>query len=145
MIFGYPWFHEHNPEVNWKTQEVTLSRCPAQCHTCRVKLQEEQKQEMRIYAIHMRPLLQMVEEEKNEDGEGSEDSEPLLEPGDCLLVTVSTSNIPVPMITATATTSQQLAEKALQSIPAKEKELRPLYLCDFEDVFVKEFFDSLPE
>ena len=82
---------------------------------------------------------------KNEDGEGSEDSEPLLEPGDCLLITVSTSNIPVPMITATATTSQQLAEKALQSIPAKEKELLPLYLCDFEDVFVKEFFDSLPE
>ena len=87
----------------------------------------------------------MVEEEKTEDEEGSEDSDPLLEPGDHLLTTVSMSNIPVPMIAATATASQQLAEKALQSIPAKEKELIPLYLHDFEDVFAKESFDSLPE
>ena len=36
---------------------------------------------MRIHAIHMGPLLQMVEEEKTEDEEGSEDSDPLLEPG----------------------------------------------------------------
>jgi Retroviral aspartyl protease len=34
MIMGYPWLRNHNPEVNWQTQEVTLSRCPPQCHTC---------------------------------------------------------------------------------------------------------------
>ena len=116
MILGYPWLHEHNPEVNWKTQEVTLSLCPAQCHTCRVKLQEEQKREMRICAICMGPLLQTVEEEKTEDEEGSEDSDPLLEPGEHLFATVSMSNIPVPVIATTATTSQQLADKALRKI-----------------------------
>ena len=68
---------------------------------------------MRIHAIHMGPLLQMVEEEKTEDEEGSEDSEPLLEPGDRLFATVSTPKIPIPVIAATATTSQQLAEKAI--------------------------------
>ena len=68
---------------------------------------------MRIHAIRMGPLLQMMEEEKAEDEEGFEDSDPLLEPGDCLFMTVSTSNILVPVISTTATTSQQLAEKAL--------------------------------
>ena len=100
---------------------------------------------MRICAICMGPLLQTVEEEKTEDEEGSEDSDPLLEPGEHLFATVSMSNIPVPVIATTATTSQQLADKALRSIPAKEKELIPPYLCDFEDVFTKESFDSLPE
>ena len=100
---------------------------------------------MRICAIRMGPLLQMVEEEKTKDEESSEDSDPLLEPGDCLLTTVSMSNIPLPVIAATATVSQQLAENALQSIPTNEKELIPLYLCDFEDVYAKEFFDSLLE
>ena len=38
MILGYPWLHEYNPEVNWKTQEVTLSQYPAQCYTCRANL-----------------------------------------------------------------------------------------------------------
>ena len=100
---------------------------------------------MRICAICMGPLLQMVEEEKTKDEEGSEDSDPLLEPDDHLLVTVSTSNIPVLVIAATATASQQLAEKAFRSIPAKEKEFILLYLHEFEDVFSKESFESLPE
>jgi hypothetical protein len=25
MILGYPWLRNHNPEVKWQTQEVTLS------------------------------------------------------------------------------------------------------------------------
>ena len=100
---------------------------------------------MRIHAIRMGPLPQLLEEERTEDSKDSEASEPLLEPGDRLLATMSIPNIPVPVIAATATTSQQLAEKALPSIPTKRKELIPPYLCDFEDVFAKESFDSLPE
>ena len=72
-------------------------------------------------------------------------SEPLLEPDDHLFATVSMPNILIHVITATATMSQQLAEKALQSIPTKEKELIPPYLYDFKDIFTKESFDSLLE
>ena len=38
VILGYSWLREHNPEVNWQTQEVKLSRCPAKCQTCRREL-----------------------------------------------------------------------------------------------------------
>ena len=37
MSLGYPWLCKHNPEVNWQTQEIILSHCPAQCHTCWAK------------------------------------------------------------------------------------------------------------
>ena len=59
--------------------------------------------------------------------------------------TVSTPTVPTEVIAASTTMAQQLAEKALWSIPAKEKELIPPYLHDFIDVFAKEPFDSLPE
>jgi hypothetical protein len=35
MILGYSWLREHNPEVNWSTGEVKMSRCPGRCSTCR--------------------------------------------------------------------------------------------------------------
>jgi hypothetical protein len=142
MILGYPWLRNHNPEVNWQTQEVTLSRCPAQCHTCRAKVRKERRGSARIHARRMGPLPQMVEEEEEEEEEPeSVDFRPLLD----LFATVSTPTVPTKVIAASTTTAQQLAEKALCSVPAKERELIPPYLCDFEDVYAKESFDSLPE
>jgi Retroviral aspartyl protease len=29
IILGLPWLKEHNPEVDWRTEEVKMSRCPA--------------------------------------------------------------------------------------------------------------------
>jgi Retroviral aspartyl protease len=60
MILGYPWLRNHNPEVNLQTQEATLSRCPAQGHTCRAKVREERREAAQIHAYHMGPLPQMV-------------------------------------------------------------------------------------
>jgi hypothetical protein len=32
LIVGHPWLQKHNPEVNWKTGEVKLTQCPAECN-----------------------------------------------------------------------------------------------------------------
>jgi predicted aspartyl protease len=37
LILGYNWLHNHNPEINWQTKDVKMSRCPLQCSTCRVE------------------------------------------------------------------------------------------------------------
>jgi hypothetical protein len=37
MILGYNWLRNHNPEINWQTKDVKMSRYPIQCSTCRVK------------------------------------------------------------------------------------------------------------
>jgi hypothetical protein len=34
---GYNWLRNHNPEINWQTKDVKMSRCPLQCSTCRVE------------------------------------------------------------------------------------------------------------
>jgi hypothetical protein len=33
MILGYNWLRNHNPEINWQTKDVKMSRCPQQCST----------------------------------------------------------------------------------------------------------------
>ena len=37
MILGFTWLREHNPEIDWQTKEVRMSRCPPQCSTCRAE------------------------------------------------------------------------------------------------------------
>ena len=41
MILGYTWLREHNPEVDWQSGTVKMSRCPARCTTCRTELKAE--------------------------------------------------------------------------------------------------------
>ena len=31
MILGMPWLAAHNPEINWESEEVRMSRCPPWC------------------------------------------------------------------------------------------------------------------
>ena len=85
IILGHPWLVEHNPEVNWRTGEVKMTRCPESC------------------------------------GMGHR------------------------TIKASTTISQQLAEKANESVQEKAfEDLVPESYHDFKDVFSKESFDQLP-
>jgi hypothetical protein len=36
LILGYNWLCNHNPEINWQTKDVKMSRYPLQCSTCRI-------------------------------------------------------------------------------------------------------------
>ena len=31
VILGMPWLVAHNPEINWETGEVKMTRCPPLC------------------------------------------------------------------------------------------------------------------
>jgi predicted aspartyl protease len=43
LILGYNWLRNHNPEINWQTKDVKMSRCPLQCSTCRVEDKRDAK------------------------------------------------------------------------------------------------------
>jgi hypothetical protein len=43
LILGYNWLRNHNPEINWQTKDIKMSRCPVQCSTCRVKDKHDAK------------------------------------------------------------------------------------------------------
>jgi len=31
VILGMPWLAAHNPEINWETRKVKMTRCPPLC------------------------------------------------------------------------------------------------------------------
>jgi len=31
VILGMPWLARHNPEIDWRTEEVEMTRCPEEC------------------------------------------------------------------------------------------------------------------
>jgi hypothetical protein len=43
VILGLTWLHEHNPEVDWQTNEVKMSQCLKYCWTCQNESNEEHK------------------------------------------------------------------------------------------------------
>lgn len=32
MVIGMTWLRSHNPEINWRSGEITFTRCPRKCH-----------------------------------------------------------------------------------------------------------------
>src|SRR3981189_3534471 len=56
MILGFTGLCKHNPEIDWQTKEVQMSRCDPQCSTCcaeaKVKCQAEHVATAQIHACH---------------------------------------------------------------------------------------------
>jgi len=48
VILGMPWLQAHNPEINWETGEVKMTRCPPLCgRNLAVKEDIEQRKKIR--------------------------------------------------------------------------------------------------
>ena len=46
VILGMPWLAAHNPEINWETGEVKMTRCPPLCErNNKIKEKKEVKKE----------------------------------------------------------------------------------------------------
>ena len=79
VILGMPWLARHNPEIDWRTGEVKMTRCPDECgkkwKTGRqtkpgLKKQEERegKKERRRPTIEEEKMVvRIVEEKENEE------------------------------------------------------------------------------
>jgi hypothetical protein len=152
----------HNPEIDWVMGEVKMSRCPTRCKQCRDKVREEWKQAACdvhiIRACHMGPFLRPtvdVEEVPDEEDEASDNAaeaeervndEERVEEGDCMFMTAIRPEEPVVDICATGNFSQRLAEAYNRNAKVESfRDAVPDYLHNFEDVFVEESFDALPE
>jgi hypothetical protein len=70
LILGYNWLCNHNPEINWQTKDVKMSRCPLQCSTCRVEDKCDAKMRKlttsQINACQSGALPTMAEEDEDE-------------------------------------------------------------------------------
>jgi hypothetical protein len=132
VILGHPWLQRHNPQINWKTGEVTMTGCPS---TCRIRhIQSQRKRRERT--------KQTKVEDYQEPEEGRKEELPTLEKGDRVMQVI----FPKLQIRTFQTISQRLAEAANQHrIIQSFKEVVPRHYHRFEHVFLKESFDELPE
>ena len=44
LVIGHPWLVQHNPEINWTTGEIRMSRCPSECRILHIQAQWKHRQ-----------------------------------------------------------------------------------------------------
>src|SRR5215475_2256717 len=148
MILGFSWLREHNPEVDWVSGEVKMSRCPARCRTCHEEVRHEKKvrskESERIRTCREGAFPKPTIEEVDDEDEDDEDE--LLEEGDRVFMTVLEPE--AEHVRASSNISQRLAEAFHRNNASKQSSFHhavPDYLQEFEDVFSKASFDTLPD
>ena len=142
-IIGHTWLSLHNPEINWKTGEVTFSRCPSDCQ---IETKRARRKRQRQAADQRKKLPQLCEEEEEEDVEPQDSSNSEIEVEDRIFVSYLHPQRQH-QINATSSVSQRLAEEAQQAKSPKVsfEEAVPQHYHQFKGVFAKESFDKLPE
>jgi hypothetical protein len=149
LILGHSWLQKHNPEIDWISGEVKMSRCSARCCSgCRDEIREERKvqrvEARRIATCLAGDLPDLVRDDEDDDDE--DDSE--FEQGDRIFA--SGLHQPPQQIRATSTISQRLAEAFKRNSEASSDGSTapgniPDHFREFHNVFSKESFDVLPE
>ena len=160
LILGHTWLKDHNPEVDWRTGKVEMSRCsPRCCNGCRTEAREERwilkREAASINACRSGSFPAMVEdadeEEEASDEPTTSDIPFDIEDGDRVW---ATGLIPeAQYVQASSTISQRLAEGFAKNTEAKptlptggsgSKDPIPDYVKIFGQVFSEEGFAKLP-
>jgi hypothetical protein len=92
LILGLTWLEEHNPEIDWQTRQVIMSRCPSKCHLCqseerkeRTAIREQEREAEQIARLEERRRERKgMSGRQSEEGEEDEISIDPLEAGDRL-------------------------------------------------------------
>ena len=147
-IIGHTWLFSHNPEIDWQSGKIELSRCPPKCRVevNRSKGEQHHNDGKKRAAGRVLPLPVLQEEVDEPQAETSEIGSMLAE-GDRLFV--CTLKSPSYYINATQTISQKLAEQSSKAKPDWLKrtfeEIVPPQYHQYKAVFSKESFDELPD
>src|SRR5271156_462067 len=150
LILGHSWLRKHNPEINWTTGEVKMSRCPPRCCAgCRDEARLERitrkAQIRRKETCSSGPTPKLHHD--SEDPDDSDDStswRECIDQGDRIFASGLLPPRPHEDIRASSTISTRLAEAFKANSEANAPPI-PDYLKEFSDVFSKKSFDTLPE
>ena len=135
VILGHPWLTRHNPQIDWITGEVKMLRCPTECRIRHIQSQRRRRERVRI-------RKESQSKKNTPPYESSPEEYPVIEDEDRIMRVV----FPSTRIQATSTVSTRLAEAAHKhQMITSFKEIVPLPYHQFEQVFLKESFDELPQ
>ena len=144
LILRHSWLRKHNPEIDWVSGEVKMSRCPPRCCSgCRDEVRTErvirraEVQRKEACSVGSTPLIYHDSNDSEDNTSGD-----CLEEGDRIFATGLLPSEPSLEVRAGSTISQRLAE----AFKANSKATSPVpeYLQEFSSVFSKKSFDTLP-
>jgi len=69
MILGMPWLQAYNPEIDWKTEEVKMTRCPPLCSRMRPRGVEKGK---RVTTLEEEKMVRWSVDDKEDWGREEE-------------------------------------------------------------------------
>jgi len=73
VILGMLWLQAHNPEINWETREVKMTRCPPLCgRNTRLKKEKARKRVKRVATLEEEKIMRWIVDDK-EDWEREEE------------------------------------------------------------------------
>lgn len=160
VIVGHTWLHHHNPEVDWRTGDVEMSRCPSECNTRRKNAKyRERKRRVRFQLEEVMPdapegprtppprptIEDTLDEERSEEPPEVDDFVPERSDRVFVVMLPTEEDFQRHEVRATATISSRLAEEAHSSAaPRTFEDCVPEHYRAFRNVFSKEAFDELP-
>jgi hypothetical protein len=153
MILGYNWLRNHNPEINWQTKDVKMSRCPTQYSTCHIETKREAIAH-KATILHEATHVNVNETEEEVQGECPAFDNDLefdadhieIEEGDHVFMVMVHPVDPQHFVHASSTVSGRLAKASMKnSMPKGFHEIVPAALHSYEDVFSEMAFDTLPQ
>ena len=105
---GHTWLRKHNPDINWVTGDVKMSRCSRRCCSgCRDEICEERR-EQKIQACRIVDCSKGEIPDLDRDDEDDKDMDAEIEDGDQIFATGL--HQPLEEIRAASTISQRLVE-----------------------------------
>jgi len=57
IILGMLWLVAHNPEINWETGKVKMTRCPPLCGRTKVKKKGKKEREKRVMTLEKEKIV----------------------------------------------------------------------------------------
>jgi len=65
VILGMPWLAAHNPEINWETEEVKMTRCPSLCGRKSQKSKRKKKVKMVVIEEEEKIVCWAIDDKEN--------------------------------------------------------------------------------
>jgi len=72
VILGMPWLAAHNPEINWETGEVKMTRCLPLCGGVKTKRKEKKRRGRRVVTIEEEKIVRWAIDDKEDWGREEE-------------------------------------------------------------------------
>jgi len=72
VILGMPWLAAHNPEINWETGEVKMTRCPPLCGKNKERKEKWEWRKKRKGEVEEKAAIRWAANEKKDWGKKEE-------------------------------------------------------------------------